>query len=340
MKKYFTGSILGLFSLLLSIPALGQKEVADSLTIIGIQYHDEGNYDMAIKYYKKALKKDPNSVLIFYEMSMTYMYNGNYSKSIRYADKVIDQKQDYSIEALEIKASCLDYLGKPQEALDMYAEVEKLRGPNNMLYYNMALVHFKLEQIDSAIVLLEKGIQMNPGHPSSHLVLAYANQSKGRASQSAMGFAFFLMLESQTERSKDAVSGMFSSYFGNISSSEGGTQINISLPNSNDSSVFSTTDVILSLMAASIYNNEELSDYQKLKDVYSMMMDNLNKDETSYADLYGTLYYQVLAPIESSDHYEAFLRFITQSSLAESEDWLGAHPQEVEALFAWISAEN
>ena len=115
MKKQIL--ILGL---LLISTFIYSQTVIDSLVQTGIQYHDKGNYEEAIETYKAALKIEPNSALVHYEISMTYMYAKDYKSSIKHSNKVIKLNDKYIVQAYNTKGSCLDYLGKSKKAIKLY----------------------------------------------------------------------------------------------------------------------------------------------------------------------------------------------------------------------------
>ena len=68
MNKRLFGFIL---LLLLSFNSFAQSEIENFIKE-GIQFHDNREYDKAIETYKKALKLDPNSTLVNYEIALSY----------------------------------------------------------------------------------------------------------------------------------------------------------------------------------------------------------------------------------------------------------------------------
>ena len=93
-----------LIALFLSITVFSQSQI-DSLVKVGIELHDNEQYEWAIDVYKKALKLDANSTLVNYEMAMTYMYMGDYKKSIQHCDLVIAEDTDFLMPTFMIKAA-------------------------------------------------------------------------------------------------------------------------------------------------------------------------------------------------------------------------------------------
>ena len=162
-----------LFLSLLCQILLAQSRI-DSLVQLGVEFHDNGEYDNAIDAYKKALELEPNSELVNYEIALTYMYAKDYDKAMVHADKVIavnDSK--YLMQSLNIKASCLDYLGKTDESIALFEQTIKKFGPDHFLYYNLGYNYYKKGNYEKAEEALTNAIKTKPSHASSHLLLAY-----------------------------------------------------------------------------------------------------------------------------------------------------------------------
>ena len=121
---------------ILLCPLLGFSQNADSLLQEGISLHDQGEFDKAIEKYNQALEQDPNSALIYYEISLSYYSKGDYERSIEYSDLVLDQKvnNNYQIYAYINKASSLDMLGKTKESIKLFHKAIKKTGGHYLLY--------------------------------------------------------------------------------------------------------------------------------------------------------------------------------------------------------------
>jgi tetratricopeptide (TPR) repeat protein len=184
---------------------LAQSPV-DSLVQLGIQCHDNGQYDKAIELYQKALEIDPASPLTNYEIALTYMYAKDYANSIKHSDIVIGQKGQNLLQAYVTKGSCLDYLGKTDESIRLFEQGIRKFGDHYLLYYNLGYDYYKLKNYEKAQEVFTKAIKSNPNHASSHLFLGFTMADLDQKVQSLLCLHYFLLLEPNSGRAKTAFS--------------------------------------------------------------------------------------------------------------------------------------
>ena len=91
----------------------------------GVELHDKGEFEAAIKQYKKALKISQDDPLANYEIASTYYAMGQNGKAIKHADVVIVAKAEFMEPAYILKGSALDSEKNTKEALE-----EKITSPS------------------------------------------------------------------------------------------------------------------------------------------------------------------------------------------------------------------
>lgn len=80
--------LLIVFSILFATDwSFAQNSEIEKLIQEGITFHDNGEYDKAIGKYKEALKIDPNSSLVNYEISYSYLSAKDYKNAEKYSKK-------------------------------------------------------------------------------------------------------------------------------------------------------------------------------------------------------------------------------------------------------------
>ncbi|MEQ8469842.1 MAG: tetratricopeptide repeat protein [Marinoscillum sp.] len=141
--------ILITLSLLSSITLFSQKLIEKYIDE-GIAYHDAGEYELAVEAYQHALYLNDSSSLAHYEIGMTYMYMKEYEKSLKHVNIVIALNDGSLLPAYLTKGNCLDALGRSEEALKSYEFALKNLGEDYLLYYNLALTHYNLGNLDKA----------------------------------------------------------------------------------------------------------------------------------------------------------------------------------------------
>jgi len=207
MQNYI---ILFLFSFI-TLSAYPQVS-SEKLIRKGVSLHDKGRYTEAINYYEQALKVNPTSMSATYEMSLSYLNLKDYNNALKYSTKVINANfQPLLVDAYCVKSSALADLNKLDDAIKLLNEAIIRCGDEYLLHYNLGLSYFKKKNMSSAIVHLRKAIETDTTHPSAFLLYAYALSDSDRWVQSFLSFQFFLLLEPNTDRSKDAFGEMYES---------------------------------------------------------------------------------------------------------------------------------
>ena len=333
MKKLSVLFIL----LLLSNLSIGQRTVKE-LVAEGIELHDNGDYSGAIEMYKKALKKDPKSSLIHYEISLSYFKNEEYKKSIKHAEFVIDQKDQNSIPAYINKGNCLDLLGKPDEAIKLYKKAIKKEKNHYLLYYNLGVTLVKQRQYEEAAENCILAIGNNGGHSSSHLLLGTINGIQKNQVQTVLALHYFLLLEPRSSRSENAYNVMQENFGGSVSK-DGTNQITISISGDEDTrmmaavlsmAIFSTTDELDSIKGVET-EIEKFIDHTT--SFFSMLGEMVEKKEK---EIWWTYYIPFYAELAKSDHMETYCHYISQSSREESAKWIEENEDALIAFGDWL----
>ncbi|MBD77622.1 MAG: hypothetical protein CL840_01615 [Crocinitomicaceae bacterium] len=339
MKIVHSGIIMAL--LLGSIQSVAQSEFKE-LIKEGVQYHDAGDYDNAIESYKQALKIDPNSALANYELALTYFTMGEYKQAIKYSDAVLEQNVEYMIQAYMTKGSALDMLGKTKESIKLLEKALNKTEGHYLLYYNLALNYFKLNDLDKAEENVINAVQDNPSHSSSHLMLALIHDQKGNKVQTILASHYFLLLEPNSKRSSDAYEMLQRNFGGNVSTKEGDPNtINIMVSPNNDTQ-FAAAELMISMLEASksIEENKGKTDdemFVENTESFFKIMGELREDKNK--DIWWRLYTPFFYEIAKSDHLETYCKYITQGNNANSRKWLEKNETRLQEFAGWMKKQ-
>ncbi|WP_166963850.1 tetratricopeptide repeat protein [Yeosuana marina] len=305
----------------------------------GVQYHDNGEYEKAIEIYKKALKINPKSPLVNYELSFSYIKEGDYKQAINHSDIVINQNAEYMIPAYITKGSALDMLGKTKESIKLFEKAIKKTNGHFLLYYNLALNYYKLNDLDKAEENVIKAIEQNPNHSSSHLMLANINNQKKNTVQTLLATHYFLFLEPDSERSLGAYQMLQENFGGNVSKDENKPNtINITLTTNKDND-FGAAELMISLLEASktLEENEGKTEdemFIKNTDSFFTMLGELKKKKNKgiWWVFYTTFFYD----LAKSEHMEAYCKYISQSGNENSRKWLDGNETKLSDFGNWL----
>lgn len=335
MKKRRFGLIL---LLLLSLNSFAQSEI-ETFVKEGIQYHDNGNFDKAIELYEKALEINPKSTLANYEIALSYFSKGEYKEAIKHSDIVLKQDEDLLLQAYMTKGSALDMLGKTKESIKLFKTAIKKTDGHYLLYYNLGLNYYKVNDFENAEANVIKGIELNPNHSSSHLILANIHNQKGNSVQTLLSSHYFLFLEPNSQRSVDAYSMLQQNFGGNVSKdNDKPNTINILLSPNNDSQ-FGAAELMVSMLEASksLEENEGKNDdemFVENTEKFFKVLGELKKKKNN--EIWWTFYTTFFYDLAKSQHLEAYCKYITQIGNENSKKWLEENNDELNEFDKWL----
>ncbi|SHF08099.1 tetratricopeptide repeat protein [Dysgonomonas macrotermitis] len=192
-----------------SLTAYSQPS-SDKLIRKGVSLHDKGRYNDAISYYQQALKANPSSMSATYEMALSYLMLKDYDNALKYSTKVINANfKPLLVDAYCVKSTALSEMNKLDQSIKLLNEGLERCGDEYLIHYNLGLSYFKMKNLRLSIYHLQKAIEIDTTHPSAFLLYAYVLSDSERWVQSFMAFHFFLLLEPNTDRSKDAFGEMY-----------------------------------------------------------------------------------------------------------------------------------
>ncbi|CAM1343897.1 tetratricopeptide repeat protein [Tenacibaculum amylolyticum] len=318
------------------------QETFNKFIEVGIANHDEGKYEEAIKYYKKALEIKPKSELANYEISLSYFRLKEYKKVIEYSDKILKEGEKHKLAAYINKGSALDMLGKTKKSIKVFKKAIEELGHHYLLDFNLAIDYLKVQKVEEAEVYLKKAVEINPTHSSSHFYLAKINNNKGNRIPTLLASYFFLLLEPNTIRSEEILTILKSNLQSGVKKKDNGKDVIMNL-NLNVDSEFSAADMMVSMLEASktLEKNEgktEAEMFVENTESLFKILGELNEDNKRKT-IWWTLYVPMLNKIAKSEYIETYCKYITQLEI-KSQVWLEENEGKVSAFFKWLEEEN
>ena len=344
MKKLLL-TLIFLFSLAL---LYGQSKV-DSLVQIGINYHDNRDFDKAIEIYKKALEIEPESAIANYELAFTYMEMEDYENAIKYSDIVIQQKGDYILAAYNIKGSSLDYLGKTEESIELFEQAIEEFGDHYLLYYNVGVNYYRLEKYDEAEFAFFSALADNFNHAGSHFLLAQLKNDQNERIKSLLGLYFFLLIEPNTQRSEIAYELLTQQLGGNVRVDEDNpNNITIFIDSEHLDSEFSSAETMISLLGASNFLEENkdktaeelfIHNTESLFNVLGIIFKE-KEDEERQENLWNVAYIPFFSELKQAGFIETLCYYISMSSNDKAVEWLESNNEKVEDFINWLNSDK
>lgn len=329
--------LLTLFTVLLmtSVASLaGQEAAIDSLVALGIEYHDAGKYRKAIRLYEEALKIDSESEIVHYEIAISLVESEDYYAAIEHCDKLIERDDKFALLAYNTKGSCLNYLGKTDEAIDNYLEGISKSDEFYLLFYNLGLAYHTKGDFSQAEEAFIRTIELNPQYGKAHLNLARTMTQQNRRVESLLALYYYLLVEPFSEDTEWAYNNLI--LLLNLNTFPDGVE------EMNDDSLteLEVADVILSRLA--ILNEREVADGKtdvdrliRSTNAFFASLGEImkkNKPQGFWWDFYVPFY----AHISSWDYVKVYCHYISRHFFPDSTDWLNQNNAKVKSFSDWL----
>ena len=127
----------------------------------GIAYGEEGEIDLAIKDFTKAIKLKPNYAIAYNNRGAVYRDKGEQDLAIKDCNEAIQLKPDYA-EPYSNRGAAYRNKGNYERAIKDYDTAIKLKPNFVQAYYNRGLAYHEKREFDLAIKDYSKAIGLNP----------------------------------------------------------------------------------------------------------------------------------------------------------------------------------
>ncbi|MGF2413769.1 MAG: tetratricopeptide repeat protein, partial [Ferruginibacter sp.] len=213
MKKY----ILAVVTICICTFGFAQTEKAKALVTEGIELHDKGEYEKALKKYDEAIAENADYVDAFYEKSYTLSMMKKYEECIDISKQLIKKFPDAPVlKAVYVQyGSALDDLGKSEEAIKIYNAGLKKFPDYFLLNFNKGITYTVMNDPEKAYDCYQQALIARPLHASSYYRVAELLKSSNHIPAMLAG-VMHLVLEPQTERSVATFNSLKQLMYGSV----------------------------------------------------------------------------------------------------------------------------
>lgn len=336
MRKYFLISILGII-----LPSYCDAQRIDSLIHLANTLRAEGKYQKAIIEYKKALRTENNSTLANYELAYTYLIINEPKKTIKYCNRVLKTKSEKEVDALVIKGSALDNMGKSKKSIHVYKSAIKRFPSRFLLHYNLGITYYNNDQLPNAKEQFIKSIEIDKLQANSHYALGFLLNEIGYGAESMMSLYFFLMLEPNTDRSIEAHKLLMHIWKQNIEiDSTLSNSLKIVINPKKNYNHFQSIDLLVSSIYArnsGIAQNKK-DEHEKLVSNTCSFFNLLGKYKGIDNDFRMNLYINFFNDLFNANQVESFCYYISATSNRSiATHWLEANRDKIESFSEWTN---
>ncbi|MEX2595705.1 MAG: tetratricopeptide repeat protein [Salibacteraceae bacterium] len=316
------------------------QEPADSLVkklmLEGIDFAENGNFDLALITYHKARNLDPKDGFINYEIALAHYELENKEKALKYARVAAKEDSEHGIQACILSGTVLDESDKYRKAIKTFEKGTKRFGDYYLIHYNLGITALSHKDYQRAADAFEMAIRGKLDHVDSHMGLARSKSAQSKHAETLYPLLFYMLLApDKSEGISDRIDVLMDQ------------QVEVKFEKKPKKtrawrSSMQMANLFLSMFGASrmLDSYSDLSDFDRsLKALkgYLSQMGKMNFDE--FENVYASYYIPFFAAIADSEHMEAFYHFIRQESHEQSEQWVKTNYERIELFFIWLDAE-
>lgn len=208
--------ILFIFLLLTSLSyseVYAQGGRAASQIATGDEHFADGDYDNAIKYYKKALKNASKNTDYKYKLAMAFYRKQNYSQAIRYGEEILaDASKTPEVNAFRLLGNSYDLHGNYKKSIETLESGLEKYPKSGSIFLDLGLVELLREHPLKAINYWERGIEAEPTYPDNYFWAAKAYAESEEKMWALLYGEIFMNIERGTERFDEMSSVIFNLY--------------------------------------------------------------------------------------------------------------------------------
>lgn len=313
----------------------------------GVKLYDQGKYEEAVAKYQQALAAAPKDELALGELALAYSALGRDAEAVDICRKLLKANPDSDAMVYVTLGNSLDALKKPKEATRVYEQGLKHHPDSYNLYFNEGIAQATSGQATASISSFQQSVALNPQHASSHMSLGVMQLGTQSRVPGVLALARFLVLEPRGARATQRLPMLDKAMSQGVNQTgEKAVTINISsaaLSGSNGKSNgpdnFGPAELLLSLSAANALNKETKSatNMERFVGQFGSLCKTLGELSGKQQGFTWNYYVPYFVEMEKKGYVPAFayLAHASQTNVPEVQQWLAAHPAEVEVFQEW-----
>lgn len=206
MKK----NLLVLFLLMASFTYAQQQENAETLHQTAKTFMRQGDYENSVLVLNKALQLQPNNLQISKDLLFAYYLKRDFAKALETGKPLVD-RPDADVQSFQMLGLAYKAIAEDKEAEKLYKRGIK-KFPNEGVLYSEYGELIAPKEIDEAVKIWEKGVEVDPNQSGNYYFLAKQYAQKGNIVWSLLYAETFLNMESFTARSTETKNLLLDQY--------------------------------------------------------------------------------------------------------------------------------
>jgi uncharacterized protein len=182
------------------VPIIGREALRQ-----GVALHDKNDYRSAIETYLRVAPSDSAYANVQGELALSYWANEQYAEAAAAAQRALDLGMR-SPSPYATLANSQEELKQVDKALATFQAGLKQYPYSGSLWFNQAVtLATQADKTAASAASFQRGLELRPMHPASHLQLAQLELNQGHQAHALMGLLTSLMLAPDGSRSKSTL---------------------------------------------------------------------------------------------------------------------------------------
>lgn len=312
---------------------------------VGTKLHDSKQFDAAIAVYDKILADNPDAAEVIYEKSLSLYTKGDKEKAMETAYTGAKYKSDQLALFYTIMATCLDDVGKSDEAINIYRQAEDmLKSDIGMkkhlasVYYNLGVTYVGQKKYPEARAELKKAVENDFVYSSPHYLLSLVYNGTKYKVPAFLAGARFLCLEQNGPRAKNAAL-ILNGVLQPTSKDPKTGNINIIFDTSapKDEGDYTMYDLILgTLLTVKDDKDKGKSESAIFVEAVGTLVALIMEDKKIGSTFVGKNYVPFLADMKKNGYVEPFgYLILSVNGKQDATDWIKAHDAKFNQFIKW-----
>ncbi|HEY0978282.1 MAG TPA: tetratricopeptide repeat protein [Flavobacteriales bacterium] len=345
--------------IVLALQVIAQKPDAARMKVEeGIALHDKQDYKKAIKKYDEALELDQENGLAMAEKALSLSAMGRNEEAAALCQEIIRVKDGAKGMPMVYVTygNCMDALGRPEAALQVYDQGIKVMPDLSMLHFNKGITLLSMDSLAGADRALQASARLAPFHPGTQNAMATLLQAQQNNVPAVLALCRFLVIEPEGARAEGNTARLLGLMAGNTTHDKKGnmtisvdasrlTALEDTTPRPND---FRRSEMHMELVgglgaAAAISRalkkegldapTSSATDLNmQLQSLSSSLKEARPKGFGFYWDYHATWFLE----LEKAGHLEVLSHLAVVSKQERSvSDWLEQNRQAVDDYYSW-----
>lgn len=324
--KYLIAAIMILFCAPVLFAGKYEKLIEE-----GIELHDSGKFQEAIKKYSEAISLDRQMPTAYFEIAYSYCELKQFDSAIAYANVMLKFdgiEQSLKSASYMLIGNCYDMDNKFDKAVETYKKGIAADPDFQMLHFNLAVAYFSHEQPKEGAEEVRKSLELRRSHPGSNYYYAYWLFSENKRIPYLLASLTAVALENNKARARNEFQNI-SNVFQSFAVRQPDNNISVAIT---DDSVYSIAETMIGLFGAKelIDSNFTTQNFANFKSRIDALMSSLSVLSTKADEFTNRTYIEPFLKVKKLEQTEAFARWIhIASGSVESKEWCKNNSEKV-----------